>query len=125
MHLYFFDNSIGCTLEFEYVNLPVAQYYGKVNMITCALCNQEIEFEGRISRNDTCPKCGRDLHCCLQCKFYDLGSYNECKEVLAERTVDKERANICEYFVLKGSKEDESGRKAVAKEALEDLFRKK
>ena len=94
-------------------------------MITCVFCNQEIEFEGRVSRNDTCPKCGRDLHCCLQCKFYDSGSYNECKEVLAERTVDKERANICEYFVLKGSKEDESGRKAIAKQALEDLFKKK
>jgi len=44
---------------------------------------------------------------------------------LAERTVDKEKANICEYFVLKGSKEVESGRKAAAKRALEDLFRKK
>jgi hypothetical protein len=93
-------------------------------MITCAFCNQEIEFEGKVSRNDTCPKCGRDLHCCLQCKFYDSGSYNECKEVLAERMVDKERANICEYFVLTGSQEDESGRKATAKKALEDLFRK-
>ncbi|MBE9594578.1 MAG: hypothetical protein IMF19_13990 [Proteobacteria bacterium] len=94
-------------------------------MITCAFCNQEIEFEGRVSRSDTCPKCGRELHCCLQCKFYDPGSYNECKEVLAERMVDKERANICEYFVLKGAKESESGRKAIAKQALEDLFKKK
>jgi len=94
-------------------------------MITCAFCNQEIEFEGRVSRNDACPKCGRDLHCCLQCKFYDLGAYNECKEVLAERMVDKERANICEYFFLNGAKESESGRKAIAKKALEDLFKKK
>jgi len=105
--------------------VPVARYGGKNKMITCAFCNQEIEFEGRVSRNDTCPKCGRDLHCCLQCKFYDPGSYNECKEVLAERTVDKERANICEYCVLKGSKGNESGRKAIAKQALEDLFKKK
>jgi hypothetical protein len=93
-------------------------------MITCAFCNKEIIFEGRVTRNDTCPKCGRDLHCCLQCKFYDSGSYNECKEVLAERTVNKERANICEYFVLIGSKDYEFGRKAAAKKALEDLFKK-
>ncbi len=78
-----------------------------------------------VSRNDTCPECGRDLHCCLQCKFYDSGSYNECKEVLAERTVDKERANICEFFVLKGSKGVESDKKATAKKALEDLFKKR
>jgi len=94
-------------------------------MITCAFCNKEMEFEGKVSRNDTCPHCGRDLHCCLQCKFYDLGSYNECKEVLAERTVDKERNSFCDYFILKGAKESESGRKAIAKQALEDLFKKK
>jgi len=45
--------------------------------------------------------------------------------VLAERVVDKGRANICEYFVLIGSKEYMSGRKAAAKKALEDLFQKK
>jgi len=39
--------------------------------------------------------------------------------------VDKERNNICEFFVLKGAKESESGRKAIAKQALEDLFKKK
>jgi hypothetical protein len=94
-------------------------------MIKCAFCDKEIEFEGRASRNDTCPHCGRDLYCCLQCKFYDPGSYNECKEVLAEKVVDKERANICEYFVLKGAKESVFGRKAMAKQALENLFKKK
>ena len=94
-------------------------------MIKCSFCDKEIEFEGRVSRADICPHCGRDLHCCLQCKFYDPGSYNECKEVLAERMVDKERPNICEYFVLNGAKEGGFGRKAMAKQALEDLFKKK
>ena len=94
-------------------------------MIKCSFCDKEIEFEGRVSRADICPHCGRDLHCCLQCKFYDPGSYNECKEVLAERMVDKERANICEYFVLNGAKDSGFGRKAMAKQALEDLFKKK
>ena len=94
-------------------------------MIRCAFCNKEIEFEEKISRNDTCPHCGRDLHCCLQCNFYDLGSYNECKEVMAERVVDKDRTNFCDYFVLKGTKVSQFGRKAVAKQALEDLFKKK
>jgi hypothetical protein len=93
-------------------------------MIRCAFCKEEIECEGTVSRSDTCSHCGRDLHCCLQCKFYDPGSYNECIEVSAERVVDKERANFCDYFVLRGAKESQFGRKARAKRALEDLFRK-
>jgi hypothetical protein len=94
-------------------------------MVRCAFCNREIEFEGRVSRGDTCPHCGRDLHCCRQCKFYDPGSYNECKEVVAERVVDKERDTFCDYFILRGVGESGSQRTAVAKQALEDLFRKK
>jgi hypothetical protein len=61
----------------------------------------------------------------VQCKFYDPGSYNECREVSAERVVDKERANFCDFFILKGSKENPVGREAIAKQALEDLFKKK
>ena len=94
-------------------------------MKRCAFCKKDLEFEGRVLRSDLCPHCGRDLHCCLQCTFYDQGSYNECKEVMAERVVDKERANMCEYFVLRGAKEGGAGRQAVAKQALEDLFKKK
>ena len=94
-------------------------------MVRCAFCNREIEFEGRVSRSDTCPHCSRDLHCCLQCKFYDPGSYNECKEVVAERVVDKERENFCDYFILKGTEKSRSERTTATKQALEDLFKKK
>ncbi len=94
-------------------------------MIRCAFCNKEIEFEGRVSRSDTCHHCNRDLRCCLQCKFYDPGSYNECKEVSAERIVDKERGNFCDYFILRGTREMGPGRKGAAKQALEDLFKRR
>jgi hypothetical protein len=36
------------------------------------------------------------------CKFYDVKVYNECHESNAERIVDKEKANFCDYFVLSG-----------------------
>lgn len=94
-------------------------------MIKCSFCHKEVKLEGKVGRSDTCSHCGRDLHCCLQCKFYDPGSYNECREVQAERVVDKERANFCDYFIVKGAKESKFGRKAMAKQALDDLFRKK
>jgi hypothetical protein len=96
-----------------------------ISMLRCTFCNEEVEFEGRVSRNDICPYCGRDLHCCLQCKFYDQGAYNECKEVSAERVVDKERANFCDYFIFNGTKESGPGKKEMAKQALENLFKKK
>jgi hypothetical protein len=94
-------------------------------MMRCIFCGNELDVEGRVSRNDTCPRCHRDLHCCVQCKFYDPGSYNECKEVSAERVTDKEKANFCDYFVLKGAEGGVFPRETAAKQALEDLFKKK
>ncbi len=34
------------------------------------------------------------------CTFYDLKVYNECRESNADRIVDKEKANFCDYFNL-------------------------
>ena len=64
----------------------------------CSFCGEKIEIIDKVSRTDVCPSCGRDLHTCIQCKFYDEGSYNQCREPQAERVIDKEKANFCEYF---------------------------
>jgi len=34
------------------------------------------------------------------CFFYEPKSYNECKEPVAQRIVDKEKNNFCEFFKL-------------------------
>jgi len=91
----------------------------------CVFCKAELKIEGKVGRREVCPNCGRDLHCCLQCKFHDPHAYNECREVSAERVVDKERANFCEYFIIKGDTRDGVNKVQEAKEALERLFRKK
>jgi len=83
-------------------------------MIKCAFCGKPLEWEGKVYRNDTCPNCGRDV-----------GSYNQCKETIAERVVDKEKANFCEHFALRGDDSNCLGKEAEAKKALEDLFKKK
>src|SRR5208283_4080716 len=49
-------------------------------------------------RADTCVKCGRDTKVCKGCIYYDKNSNNECRETQAERVVDKERSNFCDYF---------------------------
>ena len=92
----------------------------------CVFCGKNTQIEGKVSRQDTCPFCHRDLHCCKQCKFYDQNAYNECREVAAERILDKERSNFCDFFVPIGSKEGGGiyNRTKEAKEALESLFKK-
>jgi hypothetical protein len=92
--------------------------------MNCAFCGEEIVLKDKVGRNDTCSHCGRDIRCCKQCKFYDPHSYNDCREVSAERIVDKERANFCDYFVLKGSRKGNVNRAREAKKALEALFKK-
>ena len=49
-------------------------------------------------RNDECPKCAGDLHACVQCAHFDTNLNNQCAESQADRVVDKERANFCDWF---------------------------
>ncbi len=90
----------------------------------CTFCKKKIRIKNRIARSDTCPHCGSDLRCCKQCKFFDPHAYNECKEVQAERVVDKERANFCDFFVAEGKSNKRVNKKQNAKDALEALFKK-
>lgn len=63
----------------------------------CVRCQAELP-PGPYGRRDTCPSCGADLHACVQCAFYTPGHYNDCREPQAERVLDRERANFCDYF---------------------------
>lgn len=92
----------------------------------CVFCNKDIQITEKITRQDTCPHCHHDLRCCKQCKFYDQDAYNECREVAAERIIDKERANFCDFYLTRGSKSAGSSynRTVEAKQALEALFKK-
>lgn len=70
----------------------------------CYHCQKSIPVFGsfKVTRTEECPYCSRSLHCCKMCKFYDQRVYNECLEPLADRVVDKEKANFCDYFTLSG-----------------------
>ena len=95
-------------------------------MKKCHHCHGEILIDGEPGRRETCPHCGADLHCCFNCRFYDPDSYNQCREPQAERVLDKERGNFCDFFtfthVLRDSPAAAPGQ--TAKKRLEDLFRK-
>ncbi len=93
-------------------------------MYLCHACQRELALKEKPGRKDGCPYCEAFLHCCLNCRFYVPGMHNDCQENQAERVVDKERANFCDYFVFKesssGRKQDNEGDKARAK--FEALF---
>jgi len=61
---------------------------------------------------------------CYNCKNYDTKAYNECREVQADRVVDKAKANFCDYFSLGGQNNPGSaGSKEDALKKLNDLFK--
>lgn len=76
-------------------------------------------------RGDSCAKCGRDTRTCKACEFFDPGSNNQCRESQADRVVDKERANFCDYFRPKSGIGSATASKDALKAAAEALFRKK
>lgn len=78
------------------------------------------------SREKVCFKCGEDTRVCRACQFYDESAYNQCHESAAERVLDKEKSNFCDYF-RPGvqTKEDIAALQESLKSNAEALFKKK
>lgn len=95
--------------------------------IFCYHCGFELVDHTRmkIMRDETCPNCHRHLHCCRNCRFYDEGAPQKCKETEAELVQDKTATNYCEYFEQAPPKISSRERSEDARKKLEDLFRKK
>lgn len=95
----------------------------------CFKCGKDLSSEverGKAGRTQSCAKCTSDLHVCKNCKHFDPAAYNQCHESNAERVVDKERSNFCDYFYFadKGAfAAVDNGKKDILK-SLDDLFKK-
>ena len=92
--------------------------------LTCHKCSTNIPLiDSKVARKEECPSCKSDLHVCYNCKFYDPKAYNECAETQAERVLDKDRSNYCDYFVVatEGKKNTNTSQEALKK--LDDLFK--
>jgi hypothetical protein len=76
-------------------------------------------------REDVCPKCGWNTKVCRNCEFYERGAHNDCRESQAERVVDKERSNFCDYFRPRGGPGGNAPGRDALKSAAEALFGKK
>jgi hypothetical protein len=92
-------------------------------MKICHSCKKEINLDKFVGRQEQCPACGADLHCCLNCAFYERGIYNDCREPQAERVLDKARSNFCDFFSFRIIAAPGDGIPG-AKDKLESLFKK-
>ncbi len=93
----------------------------------CAFCAAEIIVDERVGFREECAGCGRATHVCRNCEFYDPAYNNACRETMAERVVDKDRANFCEYFAPASAGKAQGAPRPTkdAKSSLEELFKKK
>lgn len=92
-------------------------------MRICHHCRTDIGDSLQVGRRDACLRCGADLHCCLNCQHHDPSYHNQCKETEAERQVDKQVGNFCDYFSFRSGGLVEK-KKDDARSRLEALFRK-
>lgn len=92
----------------------------------CHHCKKDVSLiDNKVGFREDCSHCGADLHICLNCSFYDKSAYNECHEPSADRVVDKEKANFCEFFKPGDSAATSVNPADAVKRKLEELFRKK
>lgn len=92
---------------------------------TCWKCATSLEASD-YTRGSSCNHCGLDTRVCRNCIFFDAHAHNQCRENQADRVVEKERSNFCDYFdptTRAGAQPDFS--RDAARSAAEALFRKK
>lgn len=63
----------------------------------CYHCNDDLTVLD-FGRADTCRNCGKATRVCKNCEHYEVGQHNDCRESQADRVVEKEKANFCDYF---------------------------
>ncbi len=99
-------------------------YFGETEKKSyhCWSCGHEVDVD-TMQRRDECRSCGADLHVCKNCRFWDPGYQNECRENTSYYIRDREKANFCMAFQFKPS-DAEAGQEAEdARSKLEALFK--
>lgn len=91
----------------------------------CHACQSDVPLAAgeSVGFRDACDRCAADLHVCLNCAHHDPSAYNECRESSAERILDRDRANRCDYFRPGAGHGSEDGGRDEALSNLEKLFK--
>lgn len=93
--------------------------------LNCFSCQTELTFVGTVGFREECSKCKSDVRVCKNCEHYDSKIYNECKESQADRILEKNRSNRCDYFRPRTGAGSSAAKTTVdLKAAAEALFKK-
>ena len=96
----------------------------------CNRCGQQRIALEEPTPDETCVKCGADLHCCGNCRFFDTTTTWECRENIPARVSNKHGRNECTFFSPKMVKDlaADKGRQPQtpddARKAFDALFKK-
>jgi hypothetical protein len=100
-------------------------------MKLCHRCGREVRLASALQRTDSCLICHSDLKVCLNCRFFDPGMSNQCREPQVEPVLEKDKANFCEFFQYREASPlsppgagGAQGEKERAKAAFDSLFKK-
>lgn len=90
----------------------------------CYKCNTEWTEDNKPGFREICTKCGSDIHCCLNCTFYDSKMYDNCKEPIAEKVTEADANNFCSYFIFIDRVPSNINKKGIdSKDAFNNLFK--
>ena len=100
----------------------------KAVVFRCKHCGERVIDLDEIGFEATCRKCGKSLHACSQCTFFDTSARFECVQPIPERIPSKLAANTCTFYAPSKTF-DLTGSRAVAtpddaRSAWDALFKK-
>ena len=96
----------------------------------CNQCGQQRVGLDEPTAEETCMKCGADLHTCGNCRFFDTTTLWECRENIPARVSGKHTKNTCTFFspkVVRDLSADKSHKLQTpdeARKAFDALFKK-
>lgn len=95
----------------------------------CNGCGQQRIGLDDPTHEETCGKCGADLHSCGNCRFFDTTTLWECRENIPVRVSKKHARNECTMFQPKVVRDLSADKGKVqtpddARKAFDALFKK-
>jgi len=93
----------------------------------CNACGETLQSLETIDRLTPCPSCGKPLHTCTNCTFFNTGSRFECRKPIEARIESKTAGNDCAFYQPKTVRHLSARSPAApndARAAFDALFKK-
>jgi len=97
---------------------------GSHEVFRCARCGNRLA--STVESDSRCPRCGVDVHSCINCVSFDTSARWECShEGLTARVAPKDERNLCQFFSPRTTVERQTSTAGPpsARQAFDDLFK--